>query len=65
MRFPCAPSTVPLPGLSWLRVWFVTDVAWQSPYEARVLQSKDHVFFIPASLVTCLEPVLTGALDTF
>lgn len=46
-------------------MWFVTDVAWQSPYEARVLQSKDHVFFIPASLVTCLEPVLTGALDTF
>lgn len=34
------------------------SLMWQSPYETRVLRSKAHVSFIPASLVICSEPVL-------
>lgn len=38
---------------------------WQSPNEVRVLQGKDHAFFILESLVTGLKPARAGAQATF
>lgn len=41
------------------------SLMWQSPNEVRVLQGKDHAFFILESLVTGLKPARAGAQATF